>query len=141
MEFQKQYDLINRIVIVNKDQNKSQGDYSPISQNKNDSPIKQLQRKEDQRVESMPNNISEEKKDPNFKDEQKSKALFSLENEISKVKISVSFSKLIKNNEYRKRILNMFKSDQISYDILNLQDDYPTVLFEPRVDVMNQLPK
>ena len=40
MEFKKQYDLRNITVVVNKDKNKSQGDYSPISQNKNDSHIK-----------------------------------------------------------------------------------------------------
>ena len=119
---------------MNKYKNKSQGDYSPISQNKNDSPIKQLQRREDQRVELVSKNISEEKKDPNLKDVEKTKALFSLENKISKVKISVPFSKLIKNNEYRKQILKMFKSNQISSDILNLQDDYPTVLSGPRVE-------
>ena len=45
-----QDDLRNKTIIVNKDKNKSQGDCSPISQNKNDSPIKQIQRKEDQRV-------------------------------------------------------------------------------------------
>ena len=82
----------------------------------------------------IPKNISKEKKDPNLKDEEKDKSLFSLENEISKVKISIPFSELIKNNEYRKHILKMFKPDQISFDILNLQDDYPTVLFGPRVE-------
>lgn len=61
----------NRIFLVNKGKNKSRGDYSPISQNKNDSPIKELQRKEDQKVESIPKNILEEKKDPNLKDEEK----------------------------------------------------------------------
>ena len=66
MEFHKQYDLRNKTIIVNKDNNKSQVDYSSISQNKNDSPIKQLHRKEDQRVESVPKNISEEKKNTNL---------------------------------------------------------------------------
>ena len=28
----------------------------------------------------------------------------------------------------------MFKSEQVSFDILNLQDDYPTLLFGPRVE-------
>ena len=28
----------------------------------------------------------------------------------------------------------MFKSKKISFDILNLQDDYPTILFGPRVE-------
>ena len=33
--------------------------------------------------------------------------------------------------------MRMFKSEQVSSDILNLQDDYPTVLFGPRVDKRN----
>ena len=32
----------------------------------------------------------------------------------------------------------MFKSKQISSDILNLQDDYPTILFGPRVEDKDQ---
>ena len=82
----------------------------------------------------MPNNISKEKKDPNLKDEEKAKYLFSLESKISMVKISVPFSKLIKNSEYRTQILNMFESGQIYFDILNLQDDYPTILSGPIVE-------
>ena len=96
MEFQTQYDFRNITVIVNKDKINSQGDYSLISQNKNDSPIKQLQRKEDQRVELVPKNILEEKKDPNLKDEEKDRALFRLENKISNVNTLVPFFELIK---------------------------------------------
>ena len=40
MEFQKQYDLRNIVVVVNKDKNKSQVDNSLISQNKKDPPMK-----------------------------------------------------------------------------------------------------
>lgn len=69
-----------------------------------------------------------------MKYEEKSKALFILENKISKVKILVPFYELIKYIEYRKQILKMFKLEQVSSDILNLQDYYPTVLFRPRVE-------
>ena len=96
MEFQKQYDLRNRIVVVNKDKNKTSVDISPINQNKKDLPSKQPQRKEDNRVDIMPNKNIEETKDPNSKDEEKSKTLFSLENKISKVKISVPFFRTYK---------------------------------------------
>ena len=81
----------------------------------------------------MPNKSIEERKDSNLKDEEKVKSIFNLENEISKVKISLPFSELIKNIEYKNQILKMFKSEQISSDILNLQDDYPTIFFGPRV--------
>ena len=97
LEFQKKYDLRNRTVMVNKYKNKNPLDISPINQNIKDLPSKQPQRKEDNRVDIMPNKSIEERKDPNLKDEEKVKTIFSLENEISKVKISVPFSELIKN--------------------------------------------
>ena len=86
LEFQKQYDLRNRTFVVNKDNNKTSFDISPINQNKKDSPSKQPQRNEDNIVEIIPKKIIEERKDISSKDEEKAKALFSLENEISKVK-------------------------------------------------------
>ena len=101
VEFQKQYDLRNRNVVVNKDNKNTPVDISPINNKKKDSPSKQPQRKEDNMVYVISKKIIEERKHPSLKDEEKAKALFSLENEISRVKISVPFSKLIKNEEYR----------------------------------------
>ena len=101
MEFQKQYNLRNRNVVVNKDKNKTSVDISPIDQNKKDPPSKKPQRKEDNRVDIMPNKSIIERKDTNSKDGEKAKSPFSLENEISKVNISVPFYELIKNAEYR----------------------------------------
>ena len=56
---------------------------------------------EDNRVDIMSNKSIEEIKDSNLKDEENFKTIFSIENEISKVKISLPFSKHIKNIEYR----------------------------------------
>ena len=53
---------------------------------------------------------------------------------MSKIKISVPFDELLRNTEYRKQIMRMFKSEQVSSDIPTLQYDYPTVLFGPRVE-------
>ena len=67
-------------------------------------------------VDIMPNKSIEERKDSNLKDEEKVRTIFSLENEIFKVNISLPFSELIKNTEYRNQILKMFKSEQICVD-------------------------
>ena len=42
LEFQKQYDLRNRTVLVNSDKSKISIDIPPINQNKKDIPLKQL---------------------------------------------------------------------------------------------------
>ena len=101
---------------------------------KQDPPRKKVQRKDEHKVENSSKKIQEDKEESSQKDVDKSKSLFSLENEISKIKISVPFDELLRNAEYRKQIMRMFKSKQVSSDILNLQDNYPTVFFGPRVE-------
>ena len=69
---------------------------------------------------------------------------FNLENEISKIKISLPFNEILRNYEYRGQLIKMLKTDEISVstniqslsnsDIINLQDDKPTILFGPRVE-------
>ena len=81
---------------MNKDKNKISVDIPPINQNRKYLPLKQLQRKEDDRVDITPIKIIEERKYSNLKDEEKVKTIFSLENEIYKVKISLPFSEIIK---------------------------------------------
>ena len=48
---------------------------------------------------------------------------------MSKIKISVPFNEFLKDAEYRRRIVKMINLENDSANILNLQDDYPTVLF------------
>ena len=43
------------------------------------------------------------------KENEKTITSFSLQNEISKIKISIPFNELLKNNEYRKEITKMVK--------------------------------
>jgi hypothetical protein len=52
---------------------------------------------------------------------------------MAKIKISVPFNELIKNNEYRNQIIKMLKMEQNS-DTLNIQDDRLSILFGPRVE-------
>lgn len=56
-----------------------------------------------------------------------------MENEISKIKISLPFSEILINSEYRAQIEKMLKEEE-SIDTVNLQDDHPTIMFGPRVE-------
>ena len=132
LEFQKKYNLRNRKVVVNTE--KSQVDQHSSSQMKQDPPRKEAQKKDEYKEDDPLNKIQEEKKESGPKDVDKSKSLFSLENEMSKIKILVPFDELLRNVEYIIQIMRMFKYEHVSFDILNLQDDYPTVLFGPRVE-------
>ena len=55
-----------------------------------------------------------------------------MENEISKIKIWLPFSEILRNFEYRAQIPKMVKEKE-SVDTVNLQDD-PTIMFGPRVE-------
>lgn len=85
---------------------------------------------------NFPNKTQETKKE--IIQIEKSQPLFSLGNEIAKVKISVPFSELLKNSEYRAHIVKMLKAEE-GVDSLNLQDDHPTIMFGPKVEDQNDL--
>ena len=60
---------------------------------------------------------------------------FNLQNELSKLKISVPFNELLRNNEYRNTITKMVKGQgELQSDILELNDDNPTISFGPKVE-------
>lgn len=71
-----------------------------------------------------------ERKDTTTKEVYKQSNLFSLENEISKLKVSIPLTELTKNEKYKFQIAKMLKVDQMSY-IVNVVDDEPTILFGP----------
>ena len=55
---------------------------------------------------------------------------FNLKNELSKLKISVPFNELLRNNEYRDTITKMVKGQgELQFDILELNDDNPAISF------------
>ena len=62
---------------------------------------------------------------------------FSFENEISKLKLSLSFNEILKNCEYRDQLAKMSKPEEASY-FVNLQDDKPTTLFGLGVESLEE---
>ena len=69
-------------------------------------------------------------------DVEKVNSIFNLQNELSKMKISVPFNGLLGNNEYRDTITRMVKGQgEFQSDILELTDDNPTISFGPRLKV------
>ena len=55
---------------------------------------------------------------------------FSLQNEISKIKIYVPFNEILRNPEYMGQMSKMIKFEETS-DSLNIQDDHPKIMFGP----------
>jgi hypothetical protein len=132
-EFQKQYNLRNKNVVVNP--NKVQVDQPSTSQKKKDPPRKDMPEKDNPK-DDAPKKSQDGKKDVNIKEVEKSQSPFNLESEISKLKVSIPFNELIKNTEYRGQIMKMLKMGE-TYDTLNIHDDHPTFLFGPRVEADN----
>lgn len=55
---------------------------------------------------------------------------FSLQNEISKIKIFFPFNEILRYCEYRGQLSKMIKSEE-AFDSLNLQDARPKIMFGP----------
>lgn len=53
-----------------------------------------------------------------------------------KIKISLPFSEIYRNNEYKNQLLKMLKNENKSIlsDVINLQDDTPVIIFGPRME-------
>ena len=69
-------------------------------------------------------------------DVEKVNSSFNLQNELSKLKISVPFNELLRNNEYRDTIAKMVRGQgEFQSDILELTDDNPTISFGQRLKV------
>ena len=68
-------------------------------------------------------------------DVEKVTSIFNLQNEISKLKISIPFNEFLRNNEYTDTITRMVKGQgEFQSDILELTDDNPTISFGPKVE-------
>ena len=73
---------------------------------------------------------------------------FNLENEISKIKISLPFNEILRNFEYGAQLIKMLKIEEVSIssnmqnlsnsDTVNLQDDKPSILFGPIVESQDE---
>jgi hypothetical protein len=64
------------------------------------------------------------RKEISSKEVEKTPSSFDFESEMAKIKISVPFNELIKNNEYINHIINILKTGQ-TFDTPNIQDDHP----------------
>ena len=58
---------------------------------------------------------------------------FSLEQEISKIKISVPLTELATQNVYRTQILKALKIEE-NNETVNLNDDHPELIFGPKIE-------
>lgn len=107
------------LIIANKAQPKK--DASEVVETKNDTP-KVTKGKEDSPLGKRDTQLP-----PPIKEAEKFVPVFNLENEISKIKILVPFSEILKVNKYRSKIVEMLNSQPGAADILNVQEDNPTI--------------
>ena len=68
-----------------------------------------------------------ERKEVSVKEVEKISA-FSLENEISKLNVSIPLTEIMKNNSYRGQVSKILNCDPMS-DMVNVEDDQPELIF------------
>lgn len=73
-----------------------------------------------------------EKKEVPAKEVEKT-STFSLENEISKLKVSIPLTELMKNNSYRGQVSKILNFDPMS-DMVSVEDDKPELIFGPALN-------
>lgn len=73
-----------------------------------------------------------EKRDIIQKEVDKSSSL-NLETKISKLKVSIPLTELVKNSHYKSDIVKMMKVDPMS-NMVNVEDDQPELIFCPTID-------
>ena len=125
---QKQYNLRNRNVVIIANIAQPKKDASKVAEAKNDTP-KVAEGKKD-----SPLGRKDTQLPPPIKEAENSVSVFNLENEISKIKISAPFSEVLKVNQYRSKIVEMLNSQLGATDILNVQEDNPTIYLGPMLE-------
>jgi len=70
-----------------------------------------------------------EKKEIPVKEVEKIPA-FNLENDISKLKLSIPLTEIMKNNSYRGQVSKMLNFD-LMFDMVDVEDDQPEIIFGP----------
>ena len=73
-----------------------------------------------------------EKKDSSVKEVDKV-LVFSLENEIVKLKVSIHFTELMKNNSYKNQVSKILNIDSLS-DMVNVEDNHLELIFGPALE-------
>lgn len=107
-ELQRQYNLRNRDVNVNKE--KVEAENPSTSQPKRILQKKPLQEKVNDKKQGEVKDSQENRKEIITKDTDKTQSAFSLENELSKIKIPIPFGELLKNSQYKGQIAKMFRA-------------------------------
>ena len=135
---QWQYSLRNRDVPVNPIQKRKE-----VSASKNDSLVAQNKGKEALGPDSS-NSPSTEKSNQQIVSREKERkevpvkevektSVFSLENEISKLKVSIPLTEIMKNINYRGQVSKILNCDPMS-DMVNVEDNQPEIIFGPALN-------
>jgi len=132
---QQRYYLQNRDVPAKKIQKRKEDETT-----KKDLSATQRKGKEAVVPESSKSKSTEQSQQPTTSKEKERKEIpvkeveitpaFSLENEISKLKMSIPLTEIMKNNSYRGQISKMLNLDPMS-DMVNVEDDQPEMIFGP----------
>jgi len=132
---QQRYSLRNRDVSAKPIQKKKDGEAA-----KNDSSTTQRKGKEAVGPESSKSKSTEQSQQQTTSKKKERKEIpvkevektpdFSLENEISKLKLSIPLTEIMKNNSYRGQIYKMLNLDPMS-DMVNVEDDQLEMIFGP----------
>ena len=62
-------------------------------------------------------------------------SIFNLQSELAKLKISIPFNELLRNQEYRDTITKMVRNEgEAQPDILEMTDDNPTIVLGSNID-------
>ena len=136
---QKQYSLRNRDVPINLIQKRKEASTpktdSPIPQKKGKETIDPAASKSSSEEKANQSSIMKdkaEKKEIPVKEVERVLAL-SLENEISKLKVSIPLTEIMKNNSYRGQVSKILNFDPM-FDMVNIEDDQPELIFGPALD-------
>jgi len=132
---QQRYSLRNRDVPAIPIQKKREGEKT-----KNDLSATQRKGKEVVGLESSKSKSAEQSQQPATSKEKERKEIlvkevektpaFSLENEISKLKVSIPLTEIMKNSSYKGHISKMLNLDPMS-DMVNVEDDHPEMIYGP----------
>ena len=137
---QRQYSFRNRDVPINPIQKRKE-----VSAPNNDAPIAQKKGKDVANPTTRKSPATNERSNQPIisRDKDKKKdvpvkyakkvSVFSLENEISKLKVSIPLTELMKNNSYKGQVSKILNFDPMS-DMVNVEDDQPELIFGPALD-------
>ena len=137
---QRQYSLRNINVPINPIQKRKEGPASknepPVARNKGKEVVDPMPKKSPSTNERFNQPIvpkdKAEKKEVPAKEVEKT-STFSLENEISKLKVSIPLIELMKNNSYRGQVSKILNFDPMS-DMVSVEDDQPELIFGPALN-------